>query len=167
MINSQSLSQQFKASALVKIEKLIDDANCYFGASLDVPSLSFRRSGANAGTAHLQKNKINLNPIYALENQQEFLSQVIPHEVAHIVAFQIYGKVKPHGKEWQSIMKVIFKCEPKTRHAMETSEPRTNSVLYYCHCGDVELSIRRHNKVQRGEQKYQCRKCNQILTEKS
>ena len=167
MNNSQSLSQEFKRDASALIEQLIDDASRYFAVRLVCPSLSFRRSGSNAGTAHLCQNRINLNPIYALENEKAYLTDVIPHEVAHIVAHQLFGKVKPHGREWQAIMGEVFQRKPNTRHNLKTSETKDNSVVYFCQCGDVKLTIRRHRKVQRGLQHYKCRKCGQVLAEKT
>ena len=146
-----------------RVDTLIAEAIAYTGCQVKTPSISFRRSGGNAGTAHLQRNHVNFNPIFLADNFTEYLNQVIPHEIAHIVVFQCFGKVKPHGKEWQSVMREIYKCDPDVRHSMTLPENAQRGVDYRCDCGIIKLGIRRHNKVLRGEQSYQCRQCRQTL----
>ncbi|MGM3151375.1 SprT-like domain-containing protein, partial [Escherichia coli] len=40
------------------------------------------------GTAWLEKNEIRLNPVLLLENQREFIDEVVPHELAHLLVWQ-------------------------------------------------------------------------------
>ena len=115
----------------------------------------FNQRGRSAGTAHLQKNLIKFNPILFSQNRIEFLKQVVPHEVAHIIAYQKYGKVKPHGSEWKNIMKHIFKLEAKTTHSFNTKDVIGKLFQYRCICTTHQLTIRRHNKILKGE-KYLC-----------
>ncbi|GAC14574.1 SprT family zinc-dependent metalloprotease [Aliiglaciecola lipolytica] len=140
-------------------------AQDYFKRQLTTPTLQFNQRGNVAGTAHLQKNLIKLNSTLLADNFDEFLLTVIPHEVAHIVAYQIYDRVKPHGLEWQAIMQNIFKLPATVRHKMDTTKTQGKMFNYKCHCSQVKLTLRRHNKVVRKEQRYSCRKCQQILVE--
>ncbi|WP_372930567.1 zinc ribbon domain-containing protein, partial [Shewanella putrefaciens] len=40
----------------------------------------------------------------------------------------------------------------------------SKEVEYRCACGPIRLSIRRHNKVLRGESRYICKRCKTHLT---
>ena len=146
-----------------RLEELYLGADSYFRRTFVRPTLSFRRSGRHAGTAFLQQNRINLHPVLFAHNQQAYFSDVLPHEVSHLLVYQLFGRVKPHGKEWQAMMQEVFNCAPETRHEFDLSPLNIPSVRYRCDCGEVELSIRRHNAVVRGQRQYQCRKCRQVL----
>ncbi|MFO6295826.1 SprT-like domain-containing protein, partial [Pseudomonas aeruginosa] len=43
-------------------------------------------------------------PVLLLENQREFIDEVVPHELAHLLVWQHFGRVAPHGKEWKWMM---------------------------------------------------------------
>ena len=49
----------------------------------------------------------------------EFIRQVVPHELAHLIVYQMFGRVKPHGKEWQLVMNEIFKLPAYTCHQFD------------------------------------------------
>lgn len=127
------------------------------------PEINFKLKGKSAGVAHLQTNKIRFNPILLLENQTAFFNEVVPHEIAHLLAYLLYGRVKPHGREWQGLMFNLFNVKPKTTHNFDVSSLKTRTFSYTCDCGIIELSLHRHNKVIRGKTKYSCRKCKGIL----
>lgn len=138
-------------------------ADAYFKRQFPRPELTFRRSGKNAGTAFLQQNRINFHPILYQQNQSAFIHDVIPHEVSHLLTWQLFNKVKPHGKEWQSIMVNVFQRSPKTTHNFDVKNVVGKQFAYQCKCSSHSLSVRRHNNILRGTQ-YKCRKCNTVLT---
>jgi SprT protein len=72
------------------------------------PTLVYQQRGTSAGTAWLEKNEIRLNPVLLLENQQEFIDEVVPHELAHLLVWQHFGRVAPHGKEWKWMMEACL-----------------------------------------------------------
>ena len=157
------LSPTLKNAAIECVRQCITRIAEYSNHSVEMPSVSFNQRGKVAGSARLQTNEIRLNSVLYNDNQQEFLSQVIPHEVCHIAVFQIYGRVRPHGYEWQNLMQNVFGLKPDVRHAMDTTKVQGATYKYVCRCGPVELSIRRHNKVARKQQQYVCRKCGDVL----
>lgn len=59
------------------------------------PTLVYQQRGTSAGTAWLEKNEIRLNPVLLLENQREFIDEVVPHELAHLLVWQHFGRVAP------------------------------------------------------------------------
>lgn len=128
-----------------------------------LPNISFNQRGKIAGSARLQINEIRLNPHLLEDNFDEFINEVIPHEVCHLIAFQLFGKVRPHGKEWQSLMKALYDLKGTPYHNMNVDKVSGKMFEYKCLCGPTKLSIRRHNKVVKGRQQYCCRHCNSVL----
>ena len=60
-------------------------ANAYFGTDYSEPEISYQQRGTSAGSAYLQHWQIRLNPILLIENQQPFVDEVVPHELAHLL----------------------------------------------------------------------------------
>ncbi|MBL4817449.1 MAG: SprT family zinc-dependent metalloprotease [Shewanella sp.] len=147
-------------------EQVVDcyrQAEAYLQRTFPRPEIKFTLKGKSAGTAHLQLNLLRFNATLLAENHQAFIDQVVPHEICHLLAYQLYGKVKPHGKEWQALMIKVYQLEPATTHSLNTESVAGKTFDYLCDCGSIPLSIRRHNKVIRGETQYRCRCCKQAL----
>lgn len=134
------------------------EAECFFDRPFKRPEYHFNQRGKSAGTAHLQRNIIKFNATLFKQNRDEFINQVVAHEVAHLITYQLYGKVRPHGKEWQNIMIQVFNKPAKTTHNLDISDVIGQQFKYQCLCSNHQLSIRRHNKILRGAS-YLCRKC--------
>lgn len=147
-----------------KVEQCINHASVYFAKHFALPNVSFNQRGKIAGCARLQNNELRFNHVLLNDNLEAFLEEVVPHEVCHLLAYQLFGKVRPHGKEWQNLMLKLFGLKGKTYHRMDVSKVAGQHFNYLCQCGPVKLSVRRHNKVIRGQQQYICRKCSSTLT---
>jgi SprT protein len=124
-----------------------------------LPKITFNQRGKIAGCARLQKNELRFNPVLLSDNIDAFLEEVVPHEVCHLLAYKLFGKVRPHGKEWQNLMLELFGVKGQTYHQMDVTKVKGKSYSYRCGCGPIELGIRRHNKVLKGQQIYICIKC--------
>jgi len=148
---------------LTKITACYQQAEQRLNRTFPRPEVNFNQRGKAAGSARLQTNELRFNPILLQENQQHFITHTVPHEVAHLVVYQIYGRTKPHGKEWQHIMNQIFDLAAKTTHQYDVSTVKGKIFTYACQCTDHQLTIRRHNKIIRGNVKYICRYCKQSL----
>ena len=91
------------------------------------PTLVYQQRGTSAGTAWLEKNEIRLNPVLLLENQREFIDEVVPHELAHLLVWQHFGRVAPHGKEWKWMMESVLGVPARRTHRFELASVRQNT----------------------------------------
>ncbi|QYK05877.1 SprT family zinc-dependent metalloprotease [Shewanella zhangzhouensis] len=148
--------------ACLHLERACLRAEAGLGRDIPRPTLRFDIRGKTAGMAYSSHNLIRLNPKLLEENPDIFYTEVIPHELCHLLAHSLHGKVKPHGKEWQALMRGLFGLSPRTTHSLDTSSV-SRSIEYRCQCGPVPLSVRRHNKIVRGETRYLCRRCGDYL----
>lgn len=157
------LSPTLKAELLACVTRCYETAELKLNKTFPRPEVTFNQRGKVAGSARLQINQLRFNPVLLADNPAHFLNDVVPHEVSHLIVFQVFGKVRPHGREWQQMMSEVFDVPPRTRHSMDVSKVQGKTFTYLCGCGPMELSIRRHNKVQRNQQQYICRSCKQTL----
>lgn len=158
--------QEQAAYSLDKHFKMASESVCMRAhkAKLTKPSMSFNQRGKVAGSALIKENTIRLNRKLFEHNEDYFLNQVIPHELAHLLVGQIFPfKVKPHGLEWQHIMVSIFKRPAEVTHKLDTSVLGIKTYQYFCDCQTMELSSIRHNKVINNKQSYKCRRCKVVL----
>lgn len=156
-------SQSTQRDITDKVNWCIHRAEVAFQRSFPIPAIGFKLRGKAAGKAFLQTNEIRLNPVLFEENYVEFINQVIPHEVAHLITYHQYGKVKPHGSEWQLIMEKVLRVSATTTHSFEVQSVQGKTFEYQCECNAYPLTIRRHNKVQRKQANYYCKSCQQAL----
>jgi len=152
---------------LDKLSELQKEIRRLFGVTVN-PEIAFDLRGQAAGQANYPKNKIRFNRDLLEKYTDEFVSQTVPHEFAHLVAYTKFGRrIKPHGAEWQSVM-VALGVKPDRTHSFEVMPSRRlKRFLYKCNCPGLlhELSTIRHNRIQRGIL-YICKKCEKALWQK-
>lgn len=146
-----------------RLSVCLGHAEQYFKRTFPKPTVNYQVRGVKAGAAYLQQNEIRLNRTLLLENPHEFLNQVVPHELAHLIVYQVFGRVKPHGEEWQTVMEHIFHLPADTCHQFDVENVLGRTFAYRCQCQTHHLSVRRHNKIQRENAVYLCRKCRMKL----
>ena len=104
-------------------EKLAQ-ANLKLGRNYPEPKLVYQQRGTAAGTAWLESYEIRLNPVLMMENQQAFIDEVVPHELAHLLVWKHFGRVAPHGKEWKWMMEAVLGVQaPPAASVSSTSLP--------------------------------------------
>jgi SprT protein len=110
---------------------------------------------------------IRYNPWIFAKYYEENLQDTVPHEVAHYIVQQVYGRrrVKPHGVQWRTLMDA-FGANPEVTFSRDLEgipRRRQQTHPYRCDCRNHEVSSTRHNRVVSGRGEYRCRYCNSEL----
>ena len=93
---------------LARVEACFVQAETRLGRTFPRPQVHCNMRGRAAGSARLQTWELRFNPALYQANQQAFLREVVPHEVAHLLVYALWGegrgksRVLPHGRQWQS-----------------------------------------------------------------
>ncbi|MBA1272577.1 SprT family zinc-dependent metalloprotease [Stutzerimonas azotifigens] len=151
---------------LARVESCYQLAEAFFKQPFARPDVSLKLRGQKAGVAHLQQNLLRFNAQLYEQNREHFLRQTVAHEVAHLVAHQLFGpQIRPHGEEWQLIMRGVYELPPDRCHTYEVPRRRGTRYLYRCDCIEQEFSFtaQRHALVAKGR-RYICRRCRATLT---
>ena len=138
-------------------------ANQKLNRAYPEPALVYQQRGTAAGTAWLESYEIRLNAVLLMENQQAFIDEVVPHELAHLLVWKHFGRVPPHGTEWKWMMESVLGVPARRTHQFELASVRRNTFPYRCPCQQHQLTVRRHNKILRGEAVYRCVHCGEPL----
>lgn len=149
-----------------RVEQCYLLAEDFFKRRFARPEVSFRLRGQKAGVAHLDENLLRFNPRLYAENRDDFLLQTVAHEVAHLVAHQVFGRrIQPHGSEWQAVMRGIYGLEPQRCHTYAIERRAQTRYIYLCQClerNEFPFSAQRHALVAKGR-RYFCRRCEATL----
>ena len=153
---------QYKISGIVS--RCCFLASKHFQIRITVPSICYFPKGRAAGKAWDTGIALNLHLLQTNEN--EMLEETLPHEIAHCIQRQIYGNdVKPHGIEWQYIMRVIFNKTPNRLHKMKTIPAKKfKRVAYNCNCRVHLVTLVRHRRIIENRVTYKCKHCNSPIT---
>ena len=145
-----------------KYRRLAEDA---YLRNIPAVPVQFNLRGGSAGMFQVKGREscIRYNPWLFAKYFDENLLGTVPHEVAHMVVHRLYGlhRVKPHGPEWRAVMSV-FDADPTVTSDFDLEgipQRQQRRFRYLCDCREHLLSTRRHNTVQRGKGRYQCRIC--------
>ncbi|MCQ4316109.1 SprT family zinc-dependent metalloprotease [Stutzerimonas zhaodongensis] len=148
-----------------RVEACYQQAETFFKRGFERPRISFKLRGQKAGVAHLTENLLRFNPQLYKENHDHFLKQTVAHEVAHLIAHQMFGgAIRPHGEEWQLIMRGVYELTPDRCHTYAITRTRRSRFVYRCACPerDFPFSAQRHALVRKGR-RYFCRSCRVTL----
>jgi SprT protein len=147
---------ELQEKALAAIRCAERRARDFYALKLPEASIDFSLRGRCAGQAIVERKgatclRINLQLLR--ENLDDYLNQTIPHEVSHLVvnwqARKKRLKPRPHGTEWQSVMRDCFGLEAKRCHSYQTTPARVvpRPFLYACNCREHLLTSIMHNKI--------------------
>ena len=145
-----------------RVYQLVKLGNEIHNTDLESPHVRFDKRGTCGGTACYSLLELNFNAGLMVDNWEEYINQVIPHEVAHLLKDHIHGTSRrgpgsSHGRYWQNIMRKLG-VDPDRTHSMDTSKvamPK-RKYIYECEgCGkELVISSVRHNKIARGQKRY-------------
>jgi predicted SprT family Zn-dependent metalloprotease len=98
--------------------------------------------GDNAAFCEFDNNHLLFNPKYYYANCPDFLFESVGHEMAHLIAFQLYGDRaanKPHGRDWRYVM--IVMGIPLRIHHNYTRIYVPETEEFTCVCGKITCRI--------------------------
>jgi len=75
--------------------------------------------------------------------------------------------IRPHGQQWQALM-AAFGADPSRTcsYDMEGIPQRVHQrIAYRCDCTRHNITLRRHNQIERGRRRYFCRSCGALLVQ--
>ncbi len=129
--------------------------------------IRFDLQGRAAGQARFTPSggiEIRYNLAIASLQPEHFMRETVPHEVAHVVTWLLHGqRVRPHGREWQAVMRQLGVNKPRRCHDFEMPPLRRQRRWpYSCACNTHQLSTTRHRRAQQGT-RYQCKACGTTL----
>lgn len=139
-----------------------------------LPPIRFDLGGGSAGQVqftrrprHIRPVAIRFNLAIARHNADTYIHSTVAHEIAHAVAVLRHGRRGlGHGRPWQHIM-ADFGQPAERCHQYDLSSVavrRQRRFSYRCDCdADQQLTTVRHNRQQRGERQYYCRRCHALL----
>ncbi|CAI1847770.1 SprT-like family [Serratia proteamaculans] len=162
-MNKVRIPIALQQAAMRCLREKLQLARQHFSVEFPEPKVVYQQRGTSAGTAWLQAWEIRLNPVLLMENQQPFIDEVVPHELAHLLVFRQFGRVPPHGREWRWMMESVLQVPASRTHQFEIASVQSKTYPYRCSCQRHQLTVRRHNRVMRGESEYRCRQCGDKL----
>ena len=165
------LDERQKMLVTRQARQCIRSANDALGCRLTLPEIRFDLRGRAAGQFCLRQGTLQLRFNSALFARffEENLTQTVPHEVAHFLVYALHSKygrkrVRPHGPEWQSMMRLLG-AEPETRHSFSLdgiAVRREQRFAWNCDCRTHSITKRTHLRMLRGERRV-CITCGTLL----
>ncbi|WP_110686849.1 SprT-like domain-containing protein [Salinicola aestuarinus] len=125
------------------------------------PHVWFDLRGRSAGQAHYGRGGLRFNTVLLADNRRVFFDEIVAHEMAHWLVFHLKEgrRARPHGREWQRVMRDLFGVAPNVTHRLDVSQASPQPYLYRCHCDTRHaFTSRRHAMARRGS-RYACRRC--------
>lgn len=161
---------------LDKTEESFKKAEAFYGKTFSRPlNIIFKRNGTTAGYCNYRKKTLMFQLDLAEHNEEDFISQTVPHEVAHWIDFEHNGIHRDrkgwiaHGYTWKYIMRRVYGLNPDRCHTYDTSVTITKKqdrYEYTCGCATHKISTTLHNKILRGQTR-QCNRCRQRIVWKN
>lgn len=110
--------------------------------------------------------KISINYEAFIQNRELYIDKILTHEFAHIITSLIYGRVRPHGREFKYVCYTLFpnaldiaKSIYKDNDFALKPKKSYKKYPYRCSCQKVYLTSIRHKKILEKRASYFCRKC--------
>lgn len=94
-------------------------------------------------------HSFKFNAVILAENADHFITQTVPHEVAHYIVRSIYGRSEtPHGRVWKDVMSRIFGLDADRCHSYDVSNCKRKMTkhVWGCGCKDYKVTSQKHSK---------------------
>jgi SprT protein len=130
-----------------------------------MPKVTYNLRGKCAGVSYDAMCWIDFNLFLFRENFDEFIKQVVPHELCHVWQEQLKLKGRPHGKEWKGLMARMGLVAERTHNfCVEFSLSRTGLFRHRCGCGTGRMvGLEMHREMQEHPLSYRCEVCGRLF----
>ena len=161
----QPLDERQQAQVRRATMACLGQAGQLFQLARESVAVTFDLTGRAAGMYRVRAGEriIRYNAYIFAKYFDDNMAVTVPHEVAHYVTDRLYGlrNIRPHGREWKAVMRSLGADPSVTARYDLTGVPvrRQRRFSYRCECGTHQISTRGHNKIQRGQLNYLCRRC--------
>ncbi len=137
------------------LERLIEEHDLDIEIDIEIAD-RFKRK---AGQYHHGERKIRISR-HLLENHPEEVIETIKHELGHALVMHRHGKrkIKPHGKEWNSMMEELGVSNPEACHSLQLTDYKYIVRCTNSEC-DAELGRYRKSRLVKKPGLYACKKC--------
>lgn len=136
---------------------------------MSMPDVEFFYRGTKGGSANYVEHKIKLNAVLAAENGDKFL-RTVKHEVAHLVAFKLYGRQAwGHGHHFKHVF-VKLGGDGKRCHNYDVTNVKQKYTKrrheHTCSCQNkfFWVSKQKHKQIMTNTKRWFCLTCKSTLT---
>lgn len=160
-----ALQAQVEARAAEIVEKIRAWPDCH---DFPAPTIYYFDKARSAGKAHPFQYRVAFHVGFLRQNTENMLYETVPHEIAHVFVLWAWQRTfpqfkvpSPHGREWKGVMRKLG-VEPERGHHYDMAASgarRQRRWAYACPCQVHRVNTRKHNIMQRGLDRFRCRKC--------
>ena len=169
-MNPFVVPQDVQERIRVRVQECLDISQRSFKRPFEFPTIRYDKRGQAAGEASHKDWSINLNRVLLLENLEDMIENIVPHEIAHLINSEVYRsrgyrRPSPHGSSWRSIMwsygLVPERCHHYDTSSVKITKQKQPKHVWVCRtCGTrMLLGNKRHSNHQKGWRKYFMRGC--------
>lgn len=140
-----------------KVLNVLLDAQHRFNRIFKLPTIEYKQMGRTSGKALYKDNVIILNPDFFKNHAEEMINRTLPHEIAHILSYEMFGAVGVgHGRWWKYVMVHLGlqaeRCHTYSLEGVKVRRRKVNRALYRCPvCGsNLSVSMVNHNRISSG-----------------
>ncbi len=117
------LMPRLKKRVKDKVRECLNVAQIHFQTDFDMPEIRYDIHDTDSGRAIPSQWVLRFNPIFLIQNEEDFIASTVPHEVAHLVNDRVNippnkKQLRPHGKGWVTVMS-LFGVEPEVTHSYD------------------------------------------------
>lgn len=144
-IKAEEVAPALRLKARDAMARCMDLANERLHTRFLMPSCSFDLRGKAAAQTWVEKNHIRLNPTLYVQDTERFVREVIPQQIAFLLARQTDPKASVRSESWMRVMRALGFRDVAPKEA-----PSAAAYRYRCGCKEFEVTQRRHERLQSG-----------------
>lgn len=155
---SKQVLDQFRKD----IDACLDKARAMYGVKLDVEYIRLDIRGKTAGYASWRRDRngklvhlgLRFNHEAILKYNEDMTRDVIPHEVAHLVGFELQTDTG-HGPTWKRYCRELGGDDSRCHDMVLTPAKQTEQYEYKLPSGrSIKLGPKYHANIQTGKKQY-------------